>query len=431
MTAPPSLQLGQTQDRTELVPGQVSAVRANVDTLGDEATRIEGKLQSFRAVQVTSWLGGTSGLFRLRVSDETKKWEAYLELLNQAKGVLATYADALGTAQDKAQDAIDMWNEGERATQAAVTEHNAAVTRYNNSLLQPSGSPFGPIAPVLGPGPFLDPGEALREEAERILEEARASLDRAGAAALDALGAPEDAGGSRNSSSGDVDVFGADGDLEGPEFSWTGWQRTFGTEEGDESPFKITLGKAEGEVYVFNAEGEFTNYYGNVKVNGDGSVTVLGADGSAEATIDKEGVRVGADGRITLLGAEGTLHGELGPAEAELNGEVFVGAEGGGGLTIGKDGVHADGELFAGARVRAEAAGDVGGIGGEAAVEGQAGIGISAGGGVDIEDGTITIDAEFGAALGLGGKVEAGITVDPVEVYETGKDAVEWVGGLF
>ena len=431
MTAPPSKELGQTEDKTELVPGTVSTVRANVDNLGDEATAIQGKLQTFRGVQVTRWQGGTSGVFRLKVSDETKKWETYLGLLNQAKGALSTYADALGTAQDKAQDAIDKWNEGERATQAAVTEHNAAVSRYNTSLLQPSGSPFGPVSPVQNPGPFSDPGEALREEAKRILEDAREALDQAGSTALDALGAPEEAGGSQNSSSGDVDVFGADGSVEGPEFSWTGWQNTFGTEEGDESPFKITLGKAEGEIYVFNAEGEFTNYYGNVKVNGDGSVTVLGADGSAEATIDKDGVRVGADGRVTILGAEGTIHGELGPAEAELHGEAFVGAEGSGGLTIGKDGVHADGELFAGARARAEVAADVGGVGGEAAVEGQAGIGVSAGGGVEVEDGKITIDAEFGAALGLGGKVEAGITVDPGEVLETGQDAVEWVGGLF
>ncbi len=431
MTAPPSKELGQTEDKTELVPGEVSAVRANVDNLSDEATSIQGKLQSFRAVQVPSWQGGTSGVFRLNVSDETKKWETYLGLLNQAKGALSGYADALGTAQDKAQDAIDKWNEGERATRAAVTEHNAAVTKYNNSLLMPSGSPFGPISPVHAPGPFVDPGEAMREEAKRILEDARDSLDQAGTAALDALGAPEQAGGSKNSSSGDVDVFGADGNVEGPEISWTGWQKTFGTEEGDDSPFKITLGKAEGEIYVFNAEGEFTNYYGNVKVNGDGSVTVLGADGSAEATIDKDGVRVGADGRVTIIGAEGTIHGSLGPADVELGGEAFVGAEGSGGLTFGKEGVHAEGELFAGARARAEAAGDFAGVGGEAAVEGHAGLSASAGGGVDIDKGKITIDAELGLALGLGGKVEGGVTVDVPEVYESGKDAVEWVGGLF
>jgi hypothetical protein len=428
------MELGQTDDKTQLVPGRVSAVRANVDNLADEATRIQGKLQTFRGVRVPHWQGGTSGVFRLRVSEETKKWEAYLGLLNQATGALSTYADALGTAQDKAQDAIDKWNEGERVTAAAVTEYNAAVARYNTSLLQPAGSPFAPLQSVPHPGAFHDPGEALRQEAQRILDDAREQLDSAGSTALDALGAPEQAGGSRNSSDGDVDVFGADGDLEGPEFSWTGWEHVFGSrslEDTGESPFEITLGTAEGEIYVFNAEGEFTNYYGNVKVNGDGSVTVLGADGSAEATIDKEGVRVGADGRVTILGAEGTIHGELGPAEAELHGEAFVGAEGGGGITLGSNGVHADGELFAGARARAEAAVDVGGIGAEGAVEGQAGIGVSAGGGVEVEDGKITIEAEFGAALGLGGKVEGGITVDPGEVYESGQDAVEWVGGLF
>ncbi len=60
--------------------------------------------------------------------------------------------------------------------------------------------------------------------------------------------------------SGDGDWLGADGSVEGPSFKWDWWEKTFGTDPSDgrdpkykdreESPFKISLGKAEGSAYV-------------------------------------------------------------------------------------------------------------------------------------------------------------------------------------
>ncbi len=285
------------------------------------------------------------------------------------------------------------------------------------------------------PGPFVDPGQALRDEAERILSEARQALDEAGAAAVVALGGLE---GARTEGSTGPSV---EGSVEGPSISWEGFEQTFGrnpTEGADgrydngaaDSPFKISLGEVEGSARAWGAEGTWEDYYGDVRVTADGSVTVLGADAHAEASVGRDGVVIGADGKVVLAGAQGSLEGEWGYAEGRLEGETFVGGHAGGQLDLGLTGAHASGELFAGAKIEGTASGDVGGVGAEATAEGWAGVGI--GGDVDLgfEDGKFTIGGSGGAALGLGGKLGGSITIDPGEVLDTGQDIVEGIGDL-
>ena len=124
----------------------------------------------------------------------------------------------------------------------------------------------------------------MRDEAEQILEDARKALDEAGQQALEALGVPRG-----RQDRGQRDWFGASGDVHGPKFSWKFWEDTFGNEKQGEkkSPFELSLGSAEGEAHVYKAEGKWEDYYGDFHVNADGSVTILGADGSAEATINR------------------------------------------------------------------------------------------------------------------------------------------------
>lgn len=434
MTAPPSLRLGQTKDKTQLVPGRVSTVTSNVDDLGDEATKITERWHNFRSANRVEWTGGASAAYQLKAETESDKWETYIGLLKQAKGALSTYATALGSAQDKAQNAIDKWEEGEQATRAAETTYNAQVATYNRNLLKVA-SPFTPLAaPSSPPGPFVDPGQTLRDDAQQILHEAREGLDKAGNVALDALGAPEDAGGSKNSHSGNLDALGSTGKLTGPKFNWNAWQKTFGSNEDEDSPFEINLGKAQGEVYVFNAKGKFVNYYGDVKVNGNGSVTLFGADGSVEAKIDKEGVKIGVEGDIEITGARGTIHGHLGPADAQVGGLAVIGAVGKGGLEIGTHGVHADGEVFAGAKAGLSGKLDVGGVGAQTAAEVSAGLGVSGEADATIHNGKIHIQGSAGLTLLVGGKVTGGLTIDIPKVIDTGEDVVgavgDFVGGL-
>jgi hypothetical protein len=428
VTAPSSMQLGETKDPKKLIPGEVGHVRANVTELDDENSRITGLHQVFGRISTPGWSGGLAlAAYETKRDAELKKWSAFEDLLEAASSALATYAGALSSAQSRAQDAIDKWEAGERATDAAVTAYNDAVKRYNAASCAPP-SPFGqPQLRPGPPGPFHDPGQALRDEAEQILEDARKALDEAGSAAIEALGGLE--GGKTE---GSDDWFGASGEAEGPKFSWKFWEDTFGNKDKDDedSPFKLSLGKLKGEVHVYQAEGKWEDYYGKFHANADGSVTLLGADGSAEATIDKDGVRINADGTVSIVKAEGGIHGEYGIAEGGLKGEALVGARGEGHVDFGKTGAHAGGELFAGGRVSGTVEGDVGGIGGEGTAEGWAGIGIEGDADLGYDDGKITIGAHGGAAVLLGGKLGGEVTIDVPKVIETGGDIVNAIGGL-
>ncbi|MGA8257513.1 MAG: putative T7SS-secreted protein [Nocardioides sp.] len=445
MSAPPSLELGQTDDPALLIPGNPGVVQQNADAIADEKTLITTARDDVRAIRSEDAIdAGLSSLaYLVDRGSLLTKYDGFIEVLTTAHGALTTYVGRLRAAQDVAQDAITKWNEGEEATRTARAQWEAAVQAYENAACAPptvqylNGRSYTiPSISQGDPGAFVDPGESIRAEAKEILEGGRADLLEAARAAMRTLGAPsEEDDDGEGSSSGDVDWLGADGSAEGPSISWDFWEKKFGDQTGGEdaadggedSPFKISLGEIEGGIYVFNAEGEFENYYGDVKVNGDGSVTVLGADGSATATIDKDGVKIGVDGTITVVGAEGSIHGSLGLAELGLEGEVLVGATGEGEISIGKQGVHANGELFAGGKIEGAINGDIGGVGGEGRAEGWAGFGISGNADLGYKDGKLTVGGDGGVAVFLGGKLGGEVTLDFPEIYETGEDIVGWL----
>ena len=441
MTAPASLQLGETTDPTKLVPGSRSTVDGNATALSDESARISRIFVDFAAVRTPGWTGGLGQpAWEANFEDEQAKWTAYTDLLDAASSALTTYAGALGAAQGKAQDAIDTYAAGEAATRQAVDDYNAAVAAYNDSICAPTvtQSPFGTVVPQVRPappGPFVDPGESLRQEAQEILDQARQDLEDAAQAAVRDLGGLE---GSRTS--GTSDWWGTEGKAEGPEFTWSGWDKVFGKDPSDgrdgrysdkhDDDFKLTLGSAEGAAWIYRATGTWEDYLGPVKMNADGSFTLLGADGRAEATIDGDGVRINADGTVTIVGGEGNVHGEYGWAEGALKGEFLAGADGKGHLVVDSSGAHAGGELFAGGKISGTAEGDVGGVGGAVTAEGWAGAGLAGDLDFGFDDGALTIGGSGGIAWGLGGKVGGEITLDFPEMWETGGEIVDGIGSL-
>ncbi|WP_121256532.1 putative T7SS-secreted protein [Nocardioides ferulae] len=444
MSLPAGAALGSTTDPKKLIVGEPTKVEAAATLLSDEARRVSGLADDVDAITTPGWEGGLGQpAYAASFADEQAKWRAYVELLEAAGTSISTYAGALTTAQARAADAIAKWEEGEQATADAVAAYNAAVEAYNASqcrppLTVPSIGGGTTVVPTIGPahpGTFVDPGEALREEAQQILDDARTALDEAGAAALKELGILE---GGRTE--GSDDLLGADGSAEGPSFNWPWWEDTFGKdprkgEDGKyddphESPFELSLGSLEGEAWVYQAEGEFEDYYGDVHVTGEGTVTVLGADGSAEATINSEGLFLNLDGTATLVGAEGEVKGEYGPGEVTLSGAASVEATAGGHATIDSTGVHTGGEAFAGGKIEGGLAAEVAGVGSEVEAEGWYGVGVSGHADVGFDDGKLTLGGSGGVALGLGGKIEGSITLDFPEIWETGGDLIDAIGGV-
>ena len=102
MTAPPSQELGQSEDPTKLVPGSVGSVETMARDFSSEATRIGGFYDTFRAIRVAGWTGLTYDLFEARFDHECTKWSSYIKLLTTAGETLTTYAGKLSSAQSEA-----------------------------------------------------------------------------------------------------------------------------------------------------------------------------------------------------------------------------------------------------------------------------------------------------------------------------------------
>ncbi len=438
MSLPKGAELGSTTDPKALIKGEPSQVTANATRLSDEATRVSDLAGDVDAITVDGWSGGLGEpAYAANRSAEQAKWKEYADMLKSASSTLSTYSGALTTAQSKAADAIKKWQEGEDATNKAVADYNTAVDNYNDYVNRQVCVPSyggGSSVPSMGPakpGPFVDPGESLREEAKQILEDARTALDEAGLVAVKELGGLP--GAKVETSSGP----GASAEAKGPSIDWGNWSKTFGggmpgslPKDGKESPFTINFGEVKAEAHAWGAEGKVEDYWGDVKVSAEGKITVGDVGVGADAKIDANGLTAGVNAHADVVKVEGSAKAEYGIAEGEVKGEGYIGAEGKADITVGKDGVHAGGEAFAGGKIEGTISGDVGGIGGEGKAEGWAGIGAAADLDLGMKDGKFEIGGELGVGLGLGGKLSGHITIDPGEVIDTAGDIIDGIGDL-
>lgn len=433
MTAPSHAELGGTEDPVKLIPGNPSALHGAADSFRSEAKRIDDLRGVLSRVRTPSWSGDAAYGWEDAQTAELDKWKAYLGVLEACDKAVRAYTEVLSTAQASAQTALDLWADGEAKTKSAKTTYDAAVDRWAQDMLEP---PTDGTAPEPNPGSFDDPGEALRDEAKEILDKARKNLDDAGETAMVTLGKLDGA-----KKSGGDDFKYAEGSVKGPKISWGNWSDTFGKNPGKgkdgkydsgqgESPFKIDLGSISGQAGVYKAEGSYEDYYGDVKVNADGSVTVVEAKGSAGAAIDKNGAHVNAEATVTLVGAEGKASAEYGILKGEVAADAAVLATAKGDATIGLTGVHAEGEVFAGAKAGGSASGSIAGVGVEGTAEGWAGIGASGHVDVGYDDGKITLGGSGGIAFGIGGKLGGDVTVDVGGVVDAADDVADFAGDV-
>ena len=432
MTAPAHKELGQSKDPVELVPGNAEHVHHDAGIFQAEATKCDSIATSLKGVRTPHWTGPAADGFEATMGYEPKLWSTLSDQFDKSAKALEGHGSAIASAQSKARDAIAKWDEGELATKTAVATYNKQVDAYNSSLCVPSPAGIPSIGPAR-PGPFVDPGQSLRDEAERILDAARKSVESSAGTTMAALGAMPGA-----KTSGSTSGPSASGSAEGPKFSWKLGENKYGTqpEHGSHAlpeagPFSLSLGKIKGDAHVWGAKGSAEDYWGPVKVHANGDFSVLGADGDASAKLDKNGLDLGAHGEAYLAKAHGEAGGKWGYAEGKVTGNAMAGVDANGDVVVTPTSAHAGGEAFAGAKADVGAEGDFAGVGGEGKAEGWAGAGIA--GDVDLgyDGGKLHVAGSGGVALGLGGKLSGGITVDVPEVVHSIGDAADFVGGLF
>lgn len=159
-------ELGETGDPRQLVPGKPEAIDENARVLRARGDRANWAGEGLLAIDTGAWEGPAAHAFRDKFSYEPAKWFDGADSLSGAADVLAQYAETLRWAQGQALEAVDLWDQGQAATQQATAAHDTATAQANANN-QP-------------PPPFTDPGESARQAARDTLNRARSQLREAG-----------------------------------------------------------------------------------------------------------------------------------------------------------------------------------------------------------------------------------------------------------
>ncbi|MFE0424408.1 putative T7SS-secreted protein [Streptomyces sp. NPDC058953] len=181
--ATPSEQgLGHTDDPKQLVHGKVGEIRESTGHLKDFSSAFDRVGQGMRKVDSSGWRGEAADAFHQKADVHPAKWARAADACERAAKALDSYAETVKSSQDKAQEAIDTYRRGSRASEASAKAHNEKVNAYNAKIF--SGQDPGPR-----PDEWVDPGVADRKKAETILEDARLIRNEAASRTASAINA--------------------------------------------------------------------------------------------------------------------------------------------------------------------------------------------------------------------------------------------------
>jgi RHS repeat-associated protein len=186
------LQLGQSNDPTQLLHGDVNALSASAQHLHNFASAFGSTATGLSDLDSESgnWQGGAADAFRARMSPHVQEWSRAQHACNEAGDAMEAFANAVKQAQSQAQQAINLYNEGVLVTEQAETSYNQQVDAFNQAADAYNANVnagFDPGPAPTEPGPFTDPGASLREQARQLLDTARQQRDAAGAQAQSAV----------------------------------------------------------------------------------------------------------------------------------------------------------------------------------------------------------------------------------------------------
>ncbi|RSM82676.1 hypothetical protein DL991_04795 [Amycolatopsis sp. WAC 01375] len=464
-----AVQLGETTDPRELIPGQPESIADDLRRLVGNIELVGGAGDGLQGIDPREWTGEGANSFRDAFGAAIPEWFRAVDFLGRNGETLADFGDTLTWAQGEAQRAIEMFTEAQAASRTAL-EQFTGLARQAVEAGQSIGL-------------FQDPGAGLAQEARSILDAAREAVASTGGSVAQAFGMGGD-GVSLATTVGNFAAmaFGMDSDGEGgystdlpgggpfgaddrqtervfnPETGEYedvdpgGWQRnglnsSYANEYGDADADLVDLqaiAEAAGidvtevgwerEAAAALREGSIDGEFDNGSVSGSG--TLSGSVLSASA---------GASGTASWLGASGAAHAEAylaqGHAEGELNfgehagvsgsADVMVGAEASAEGNISWTGAEGSAEAFAGIKAGGDVSAEAAGLGAGANGEVWVGVGAEASGQFGMgEDGKFHVGASLGAALGVGGSVGFDVSVDPAEVADTVADVSDDVADV-
>jgi hypothetical protein len=149
------MQLGQTNDPTELVPGdprEIYAIEARLIEYGDllhEAGAGLGRIDT-----TAGWSGAAADAFHNVFHGQPGKWVQAGDAFHAAANALDSYACVLTWAQGKAADAISMWRTGTDHHQAAQDTLASAISQ-TDSAGQSAADAVGAARDLAPPKPSL------------------------------------------------------------------------------------------------------------------------------------------------------------------------------------------------------------------------------------------------------------------------------------
>lgn len=183
-------ELGQTDDPRALIPGDPAAVGNDASSLAIYGDLLHDAAAGLRRIDTADgWSGAAADNFRAAFRGHPDKWQRAGDAFHNAAAALDTYATTLSETQQRAADAIQLWNRARAATTNAQVQHAADVQRAQQNAAAQSANGIATIAPAI---PFVDAGEPIRQEARRLLDTARGRLKAAGDAAGRVVGEARD-----------------------------------------------------------------------------------------------------------------------------------------------------------------------------------------------------------------------------------------------
>ncbi|GAA3791383.1 putative T7SS-secreted protein [Amycolatopsis tucumanensis] len=143
-------ELGQSSDPKSLVPGDPLEIRKSAVHLLRYGHALNEVADGLKGLDSSHWKGAAADAFREKFEAEPTRWQNCGDAFLDAEAAIQAYCQQLSRAQDQAAEAINLWNQGQQATQAAQQQETP---------------------------PTDDPGEALRRQAQDLLNRARQGVD--------------------------------------------------------------------------------------------------------------------------------------------------------------------------------------------------------------------------------------------------------------